>query len=205
MLRRKAFEQDTAQAASHPAKRDASLLRRYAAGDAQAAAELTKKLTPRAFGVAYRVLGDRAEAEDVAQEALLRLWKIAPDWDEQGAQVSTWLYRVVMNLCIDIKRRRRGGSVDLDDIPEPADPSRSALEDMQDNARHDALMDALNMLSDRQRQAVVLRHIEELGNPEIAEVLEVSVEAVESLVARGKRALAKALAGRKGELGYYDG
>lgn len=187
------------------ASRDVELLRRYAQGDARAAAELNQSLTPRAFGVAMRVLGDRAEAEDVAQEAMLRLWKIAPEWDDQGAQVSTWLYRVVMNLCIDIKRRKRGGNVDIDDIPEPADPAKTAVETLQDTARQDALQAALMTLPERQRQAVVLRHIEELSNPEIAEILSISVEAVESLTSRAKRALAKNLAARKAELGYRDG
>lgn len=191
---------------------DALLLQRYAAGDAAAAAELTQRLGPKAFGVAFRVLGDRAEAEDVSQEAMLRLWKAAPDWvqagsgqPEQGAKVSTWLYRVVMNLSIDVKRRRRGGAVDLDAIPEPEDGARSAAEELQDGARMDALQAALLQLPERQRQAVVLRHIEELANPEIAEILGVSTDAVESLTARGKRALAKILAGRKSELGYQDG
>ena len=196
---------------------DAELLLRYAQGDAAAASALTQRLGPMAFGVAFRVLGDRAEAEDVAQEALLRLWKAAPDWDQRRededredegrgtAKVSTWLYRVVMNLSIDVKRRRRGGSVDLDAIPEPADDSRSAADIMQDGARQEALQAALMQLPERQRRAVILRHIEGLGNPEIAEILDVSVEAVESLTARGKRALAKLLVTRKAELGYHDG
>lgn len=192
---------------------DAVLLQRYAAGEAAAAAELTQRLGPKAFGVAFRVLGDSAEAEDVAQEAMLRLWKAAPDWDQAGdstdeaprAKVSTWLYRVVMNLSIDVKRRRRGGAVDLDSIPEPEDGARSAADTLQDGARKDALQAALLQLPERQRQAVVLRHIEELNNPEISEILGVSVEAVESLTARGKRALAKILAARKSDLGYQDG
>ncbi|WP_417700006.1 RNA polymerase sigma factor [Pseudophaeobacter sp.] len=183
---------------------DDALLVLYANGDPQAAADLLARLGPRAFGVAQRVLGNRAEAEDVTQEAMMRLWRMAPDWQPGQARVSTWLYRVVMNLCIDLKRRQRGGHVDLDAIPEPVDPARSAPDQLQENARQDALQQALMQLPERQRQAVVLRHIEELTNPEISGIMEISVEAVESLTARGKRALAKILANRQEELGYRD-
>jgi len=184
---------------------DETLLVLYARGDAEAARELTDRMLPRALSVATRVLGDRAEAEDVAQEAMLRLWRIAPDWQTGQAKVSTWLYRVTMNLCIDLQRKRRGGTVALDDAPDPADNAPSAAEQLVAKARSDALQDALAQLPDRQRQAVVLRHLEELANPEIAEILGVSVEAVESLVARGKRGLTAALNQRRDDLGYNHG
>ena len=184
---------------------DETLLVLYARGDAEAARELTDRMLPRALSVATRVLGDRAEAEDVAQEAMLRLWRIAPDWQTGQAKVSTWLYRVAMNLCIDLQRKRRGGTVALDDAPDPADNAPSAAEQLVAKARSDALQDALAQLPDRQRQAVVLRHLEELANPEIAEILGVSVEAVESLVARGKRGLTAALNQRRDDLGYNHG
>ncbi|WP_232367806.1 RNA polymerase sigma factor [Tritonibacter horizontis] len=183
---------------------DEALLICFANGDTSVAGELTQRLGPRVLGVAMRVLGNRAEAEDVTQEAMIRLWKIAPDWRQGEAQVSTWLYRVTMNLCIDVKRRARGGHLDLDAVPEPADPAASAAESLQNRARSDALQAALMTLPERQRQAVVLRHIEELTNPEIAGIMEIGVEAVESLTARGKRALAVALSGRREELGYQD-
>ncbi|WP_037273604.1 RNA polymerase sigma factor [Roseovarius mucosus] len=183
---------------------DDALLARFAEGDAMAARLLTLRLTPRVMAHAYRLLGNRTEAEDVAQEALLRLWRQAPDWRPGEAKVSTWLYRVVANLCIDRRRRARGGSVPLDAIPEPADGQASAADRMQDRARADALQSALNQLPERQRQAVVLRHIEGLANPEIADIMDVTVEAVESLTSRGKRALSALLAGRQEELGYAD-
>ena len=97
-------------------------------------------------------------------------------------------------------RKARGTS--LDAIDEPVDPSPSAADDMQTNARHDALQGALMELPARQREAVVLRHIEELPNPQIAERMEISVEAVESLTSRGKRALTQILKGRKSALGF---
>jgi len=190
---------------NEPAPTDDTLLVLFANGDKTAAQELTQRLTPRAFGVAVRVLGDRAEAEDVTQEAMMRLWRMSPDWQPGNAKVSTWLYRVVLNLCLDIKRHQHGGTTALDQVPEPVDPGRDAVERMQDTARSDALQDALMQLPDRQRQAVVLRHLEELSNPEIAGIMEIGTEAVESLTARGKKALAKALAGRRAELGYSDG
>lgn len=182
---------------------DEALLVLYANGDAAAARALTVRLTPRVFSHAYRMLGDRAEAEDVAQEAMIRLWKIAPDWRQGEAKVTTWLYRVVANLCTDRLRKVRG--IALDAVAEPEDDARGPVESLQEQARMDALQAALNRLSDRQRQAVVLRHIEGLGNPEIAGIMEISVEAVESLTARGKRALAAELAGQREALGYADG
>ncbi len=181
---------------------DAALLARYAGGDAGAARLLATRLTPRIYAHAHRVLGDGAEAEDVAQEALLRLWRVAPDWREGEARVTTWLYRVVANLCTDRLRKRRTSP--LDDVAEPADPTPSAAQGLQQAARMDALQAALMALPDRQRQAVVLRHIEGLANPEIAAILDVGVEAVESLTARGKRGLKAALAGQRDALGYED-
>jgi len=182
---------------------DEALLVLYANGDPGAARVLTMRLTPKVLAHAYRMLGERSEAEDIAQEALIRLWKQAPEWRQGEAKVTTWLYRVVANLCTDRLRKARG--VALDAVPEPEDESASATEQLQQKSRLDALQAGLNTLPDRQKQAVILRHIEGLSNPDIAEIMEIGVEAVESLTARGKRALAKALAGRKEELGYSDG
>ncbi|UWP87932.1 RNA polymerase sigma factor [Aliiroseovarius crassostreae] len=182
---------------------DEVLLILYGNGDPTAAQVLTARLAPRVMGYAARLLGgDRAEAEDVTQEAMLRLWKQAPNWRQGEAKVTTWLYRVVSNLCTDRLRKRR--SVDIDAIEEPADDMPSAVESMMEQDRANALQAALMALPERQRIAVSLRHLEGASNPEIAEILEISVEAVESLTARGKRALAAALAGRREELGYGE-
>lgn len=182
---------------------DEALLTLFANGDGAAARALTLRMTPRVMAHAYRLLGDRDEAEDVAQEAMMRLWRIAPEWRQGEAKVTTWLYRVVANLCTDRLRRRRG--VDLDAVPEPEDGAPGAEQGLLQQARADALQMALGHLPERQRQAVVLRHIEGLSNPEIAEIMEIGVEAVESLTARGKRALSDALASRRAELGFDDG
>ncbi|MDO7705571.1 MAG: sigma-70 family RNA polymerase sigma factor, partial [Loktanella sp.] len=98
--------------------------------------------------------------------------------------------------------KRRG--VSLDQIAEPPDPQMSATAQMQETSRLTALANALAQLPDRQAQAVSLRHLEGLTNPEIAQIMDISVRSVESLTARGKKALADILAGRKAELGYED-
>ncbi|RMH40371.1 MAG: RNA polymerase sigma factor [Alphaproteobacteria bacterium] len=182
---------------------DEVLLRRFAGGDAHAARVLAARHLPRLLSLGRRMLGDPAEAEDVAQEAMLRLWRQAPRWRAGDAQVSTWLYRVASNLCIDrLRRTDRTVAADPDAVPEVADDRPGPEAALTEKARLRVLDAALAALPDRQRQAVVLRHIEGLSNPEIAEIMEISVEAVESLTARGKRALARALAARKEELGY---
>jgi len=183
---------------------DEDLLAAFARGDRAAARVLTLRLTPKVLAHASRLLGNRAEAEEIAQEAMLRLWRQAPHWRAGEARITTWLYRVVANLCIDRQRRARGGAVTLDAVAEPADPARDVPARMQDRARAQALHAALEGLPARQRQAVVLRHIEGCANPEIAEIMETTVEAVESLTTRGRRALAAALSARKEELGYVD-
>ena len=182
---------------------DDALLAAFAAGDQSAARDLTARHLPRVLAQAARMLADRAEAEDVAQEAMLRLWRIAPAWRAGEAQVSTWLYRVTANLCIDRLRARRA-TRPLDATVDPADPAPGPAARLQDARRHAALAAALADLPERQAQAVALRHLEGLTNPEIAAVMDIGLRAVESLTARGKRALAQALAGRRAELGFED-
>lgn len=180
---------------------DGALMVLFANGDPQAARLLSERLLPRAFRHAARVLGNLSDAEDVAQDAMMRLWKAAADWRADGAaKPSTWLHKVVANLCVD-RLRRSGRSVPLGD-DDFADDAPGAEAQMQDKGRMDALDAALATLPERQRQAVVLRHIEGLSNPEIADALDIGVEAVESLTARGKRALKTALDGQKEALGY---
>jgi RNA polymerase sigma-70 factor (ECF subfamily) len=183
-------------------QRDAELLARFSKGDRAAALALTSRLAPVVFAQAFRMLGDRAEAEDVTQESLLRLWKAAPGWDATRAKITTWLYRVTSNLCIDCLRKSNRNSGD--EVPEVADETPGIDLKLQATARAQALQHALQTLPDRQRQAMILRHIEDLSNPEISDIMEISVEAVESLVSRGKRALASTLAPQKKALGLED-
>ncbi|MEM6488496.1 MAG: sigma-70 family RNA polymerase sigma factor [Pseudomonadota bacterium] len=168
---------------------EGALIARFAAGDMRAAEALTQRLLPGVHRKAWRMLGDETEAEDVAQEAMLRFWRQAATWRSGEAKASTWLYRVTHNLCIDRIRRRRA-TTDIDDVPEPVDPVPAVLERLAAAEESRALAQAIGRLPWRQRDAILLRHFEGCSNPEIAERLECSVEAVESLLARARRQLA---------------
>ncbi|MEO0991606.1 MAG: sigma-70 family RNA polymerase sigma factor [Pseudomonadota bacterium] len=197
-------EDDAARAVS--ADPEAVLLAKYGAGDPGAAAELARLLAPRLLGFATRQLGDKAEAEDIVQETMLRLWKIAATWQPGGAKVSTWAFRVAANLCTD--RRRRTGrqkATDPSDFDQLEDSTPGQEAKIARQQRAAALEAALLELPERQRQAVILRHIEGLPNPEIAAVMEIGVEAVESLTARGKRSLSARLLPKREQLGLDDG
>lgn len=187
--------------AASPADSDAQLLALFAAGDQAAARTLTDQLLPGAMRQAWRILGDQIEAEDVAQEAMLRLWRQSSDWRAGEARISTWLYRVVHNLCIDRIRKRRP-QVPVEDAPEPVDPDPGVLERMAQSERAQAVAAAIKELPERQRQALILRHFEGLSNPEIGEALECSVEAVESLLARARRQLTKRMSEESEEHGH---
>ena len=181
---------------------DAELLARFAQGDRAAAQVLTARLAPVVYAQAFRMLGDRAEAEDITQDSLLRLWNAAPDWQAGQAKVTTRLYRVTSNLCIDKMRKSKRQSSAA--VPEMPDDGPDMERRLQDRARAQALRAALSDLPDRQKQAMVLRHLEGLSNPDVAQSMQISVEAVESLMSRGKRSLADALAPQKKALGLKD-
>lgn len=189
------------------AQQEAKLLAMAAAGDQKAAAALVDRLGPKLLAFCLRLTGgNRAEAEDIVQEAFLRLWRKASDWDAGGAaKLSTWLGRVSANLAID-RKRRAARSAPLDDTIEIADPEPGVEARMIASDRRTALTAALDALPDRQRQAVVLRHIEGYSNPDIAAMMGTGVEAVESLISRGKRKLAALLDGLKNDdaRGAYD-
>lgn len=170
---------------------DPALIAQAAGGDRRALKRLSDALLPRVHALAYRLTGVRADAEDITQEAFLRLWKVLPDWDPGRAKLSTWLYRVTTNLAIDRQRRRREAPLPEGyDAPGGEPTPEAALSAGETRAE---IAEAVSRLPERQRAAIILSHFEELGNDETAEILGISVEAVESLLSRGRRALRQAL------------
>jgi RNA polymerase sigma-70 factor (ECF subfamily) len=176
---------------------DFELVVRAGRGDSAAAQALVARKLPRVLALASRMLGDPVEAEDVAQEAMLRAWRHAPGWRPGKARFDTWLHRVALNLCYDRLRRRR--EQPTAEPPEQMDPGFAPDRGLRaaDTARR--VSEALLALPERQREAVVLCHFSELGNIEAAEIMKVSVEALESLLSRGRRALRAALVDLKSE------
>lgn len=172
---------------------DAELVRRAGEGDASAADALVRKHLPRMVGLARRMLSDATEAEDVAQEVFLRVWREAPRWKPGGAKFETWMHRVALNLCYDRLRRRRERP-DADAGLDVPDGAPSATEAWFARQRAATVQEALAALPERQRAAIALVHFQELGNISAAEMLGISVEALESLLARGRRTLRAALA-----------
>ena len=172
---------------------DAELVARMGQGDETAFRLLIDRKLPRLHALAQRLLGAAGEADDVAQEALLRAWRQAPRWRPGVARFDTWLHRVVLNLCTDIQRRHR--EVVMAEPPDQADPAPLADQAMQREETARRVQQALARLPPRQREAIVLQTYQGLSNIEIAAVLEISVEALESLLSRGRRMLRDLLAG----------
>jgi RNA polymerase sigma-70 factor (ECF subfamily) len=172
---------------------DAELLRAVAEGDRAAFDRLSRRHLDRAYGVALRMTGSRADAEDVVQDVFMRLWLKPGAWRPGQAQFSTWLYRVVVNRCLDLKRRPRGA--DLDAIEEPQDPDSNAEDSLVQAERGRALEAAVARLPERQRSAIVLTYTAGLRNADAASAMDISVKAFEALLVRAKRELRDHLAG----------
>lgn len=168
---------------------DTALMHRVARGDHAAYRLLVDKYLRHAVTVAYRVLFNRGDAEEVAQEAFLRVWQHAARWRaDGGASFKTWLNRVVVNLCID--RKRRPTMAVLDDQPEPVDEDRATpYEARLASETSDRVALALQKLPERQRAAILLCFWEGESNIDAARALGVTVGALESLLIRAKRSL----------------
>ena len=173
---------------------DAELLRAVAGGDRAAFDRLSRRHLDRAYGVALRMTGSRADAEDVVQDVFLRVWLKPEAWRPGQAQFSTWLYRVVVNRCLDLKRRPKG--TELDAIEEPQDPDDNAEDTLLQAERGRALEAAVAQLPERQRAAIVLTYTAGLRNAEAASAMDISVKAFEALLVRAKRELRDHLAGQ---------
>lgn len=190
--------EDHARAEDQAPPDDSWLMSRVAKGDARAYETLVDRHIDRFLAFAQRVTGDRSEAEDILQEAYLRIWTKAQNWRPDGARFTTWFYRIVLNLSIDHKRRKKPEA--LPDGFDAADGGNGAESQLVAAESEAAVSRALDTLPPRQKQAIMLCYFEELSNLEAAEILGVRVKALESLLVRGRRQLATCLRAEKDHL-----
>ncbi|WP_145677590.1 RNA polymerase sigma factor [Azospirillum brasilense] len=169
------------------AETDEVLMARIRAGDQAAYRTLVHRHLKRAYALARRMCGSDAEAEDIAQDAFLQVWQRRDHWTDEGAKFTTWLYRVVLNRCIDHKRRPAGE--DLDSVPELPDHAPDAVTHIQRRQVAARLRDAQDRLPPQQRAALALFYNEGLSNAEVATIMQISVTAVESLLKRARQQL----------------
>lgn len=178
---------------------DRALAHGVGRGDRDAVAALTARCLPLVTGLAARTLRDPIEAEDVAQDTFVKVWRKIAQYQPERAKLETWVARIALNLCYD-RLRKRGELLMGDDTPELAESGAGAEASLSagDDARR--VRGAVAALPVRQRAALELCHFQDMGNIEAAAVLEISVEALESLLARGRRALKAALSDEHGDL-----
>jgi len=175
---------------------DADLVDGVARGEAAAIRALTQRCLPRVTGVALRLLRDRAEAEDVAQETFVKVWRHINRYDPERARLETWVTRIAMNACYDRLRKKRETLLG-EDTPERTDGAPSAEAQLTAADSASRVRAAVDQLPERQKLALELCHFQERTNIEAAEIMQVSVEAIESLLSRARRSLKKALAAER--------
>jgi len=168
---------------------DAQLAARAAQGDERAFRELLDRHQAAVYGFAFSLLKDHQEAEDIAQETFLRLYRTAGSQTFQAC-VRSYLFRIAKNLCIDAIRKKRPAL--MDELPETADPA-TPFNDLDSAESMKRLRDAVFDLPTNQHTAIVLRHEQGMNYKEIADTLGVSVSAVESLLVRARRTLRERL------------
>jgi len=169
---------------------DVELMARLADGDQSALAGLVQRHQRRVLDIAYRTIGDQVLAEDIAQETFLRVWRAAGSYSP-SAQFTTWLYRIVVNLCIDASRKHKILTLDEPAVPHPeVAPPSSCLEQ---NDRAAAVRSAVARLPQRQRVALVMHRFSGLSIRAISDATGWSESAVESLLVRAYASLRQTL------------
>lgn len=170
---------------------DEDLLRLIALNNEAAFRQLVERHVDRAYALALRILRNASDAEDVVQDTLLKIWTHRGTWESGRAKFSTWLYRVVTNRCLDLRRRPQAEGMDV--LPEITDGKPDALTSLHRHEVSDLLTRELERLPDQQRVALILSYFDDLSNAEIAEVMDTTVSAVEALLKRGRQHLRKQL------------
>ena len=166
---------------------DDTLMARLAQRDGACLKLLSQRHGELVYRIAYRMLGDAHEAEDIAQEALLRLWTHADRWQGGGSGIAAWLTRVGTNLCLDRLRKQRRMSDG--DFPEREDDAPLADTEAQNSETRQAVVECIGDLPERQRASVVLTYYEEMPNRAASEAMDMKIKAFESILVRARKAL----------------
>ena len=171
---------------------DQDLLAKIASRDEAAFAQLLDRHLENVRGLAWRVLGNQEDVDDIAQEVFLKLWKNPQNYTPGKAKFSTWLYRITLNACIDRQRKTKssnvipiGEHIEATIADSAPTPEGSAI----NTSRAERVAQAIARLPARQRHAIALSHFQELNNIEAAQAMETTVEAIESLLGRARRSL----------------
>lgn len=183
---------------------DEALMARVAQGSQTAFAVLVARHLDRHVALAARILGSETEAEDAVQDAFLQCWRHAARFDPQRAKLTTWLYRIVINQCLDRKRKGRHAVLPLDAAGDPPDPAPRPDQAAAQASDARVVQAALNGLPPRQRAAVMLVYYEGLSNREAAAAMDVGVKGFESLLTRARAGLAAAFDGMAADFNIGD-
>ncbi|MEJ5978092.1 RNA polymerase sigma factor [Novosphingobium sp. PS1R-30] len=173
---------------------DAALMARVGRGDVQAFTVIVERYTPQLYRVCRRMLNGGGEAEDIVQEAFAKLWQTAPQWRAQGGGLPAWLHRVAVNRCLD--RLRQFRVITTDTMPDVADEAPGPERALAMQRLSETVENALASLPGRHRAAIVLCYFEGLSNILAAQVLELNLKAMESLLFRARRSLRELLEAR---------
>ena len=174
---------------------DSQLISAIRLNDSHAFALLMQRHLQRVLAVSQRIMGNEADADEVTQETFMRFWNYAPKWETgDPAGVRTWLNRVATNLCIDRLRRQR--NVPLDEAGEIEDEKPNAADTIQKQDRREVFRNLLLKLPPRQRAAIVLAYYEDMTITQVAQAMELTQGAADSLLVRGRKNLRDLLAKR---------
>lgn len=177
---------------------DEALMARIGSGDRTAYAVLVRRYSLRYRALAYRFMGDMEQAEDIVQEAFIKLWTHAASFDADRARFTTWFHRIVVNRCLDEKRRVR--PVALPEGYDAEDPSAGAEAQLAESDDQASIKAALADLPERQRTAVTLSYFDDMSNQEAADVMELKLKAYESLLVRARANMRQRLTADKDRL-----
>ena len=176
---------------------DELLLRRACKGDVQAFEDLMQSHESRIYAIALRMMGNREDAQDCAQEAMVRIYRAMGSFKGQSA-LATWIYRITMNTCLDELRRRKARKVtSLDSLVDngwsPTDTGDTPEEHGLRVEKQNALNQAIQSLPDDMRAAIILRDVKGYSYDEIASILDANVGTIKSRISRGREKLREIL------------